>query len=123
MTVDEEQTRVHEWRRHAKRQADVALQDLDPAMVVIHTPGGLGRAVGALEVIEEMEPSDLEEDDESDYVAGGGFEREEARLRGRLEELKKMKEFKLHVVVPRFEALEKGLRVLKFRWVDKERPE
>ena len=124
MTVDEEQTRVHEWRRHAKRQADVALEDLDPAMVLSDdTPGGLGRAVGALEDIEEREPSDLEEDDESVCVAGGDSEREEARLRGRLEDLKKMKEFKLYVVVPRFEALEKGWRTLKFRWVDKERPE
>ena len=34
-----------------------------------------------------------------------------------------MKEFKLHVVVPRLEALEKGWRVLKFRWVDKKRTE
>ena len=82
-----------------------------------------GRAVGALEVIEEMEPSDPEEDDECDYVAGGDFEREEGRHRGRLEELKKMQEFKLYDVVPRQEALEKGWRVLKFRWVDKERPE
>ena len=124
MTVDDEQSRVLEWRRHAKRQAEVALEDLDPAMVLSDdTPGGLGRAVGALEVIEELEPSDLEEEDESDYVAGGDFEREEARRRGRLEELKKMKEFNLYVVVPRFEALEKGWRVLKFRWVDKERPE
>ena len=80
-------------------------------------------AVGALEVIEEAEPSHPEEDDESDYVAGGGFEHEEGRRRGRLEELKKMKKFKLYVVVPRLEALEKGWRVLNFRWVDKERPE
>ena len=34
-----------------------------------------------------------------------------------------MQEFKLFDVVPRQEALEKGWRVLKFRWVDKERPE
>ena len=34
-----------------------------------------------------------------------------------------MKEFKLYVVVPRLEVQEKGWRVLKFRWVDKERPE
>ena len=34
-----------------------------------------------------------------------------------------MQEFKLYDVVPRLEALEKGWRVLKFRWVDKERPE
>ena len=48
-----------------------ALEDLDPAMILSdETPGGLGRAVGALEVIEEVEPSDPEEDDESDYVAG-----------------------------------------------------
>ena len=87
------------------------------------TPGGLGRAVGALEVIEEVEPSDPEEDDESDYVAGGNLDREEGRHGGRLEELKKMQEFKLYDVVPRQEALEKGWRVLKFRWVDKERPE
>ena len=73
------------------------------------TPGGVGFAVGALEVVEEAQPSDPEEDDESDYVAGGDFEREEGRRRGRLEELKKMNEFKLHAVVPRLEALEKGL--------------
>ena len=30
-------------------------------------------------MIQELEPSGLEEDDESDYVAGGDFEREEAR--------------------------------------------
>ena len=53
----------------------------------------LGRAVGALEVIEELEPSDPEEDDECDFVAGGDFEREEGRHRGRLEELRKMQEF------------------------------
>ena len=34
-----------------------------------------------------------------------------------------MKEFELYVMVPRLEALERGWRVLKFRWVDKERPE
>ena len=34
--------------------------------------------------------------------------REEGRRRGRLEELRKMKEFELYVVVPRLEALEKG---------------
>ena len=101
-----------------------ALEDLDPAMILSdETPGGLGRAVGALEVIEEVEPSDPEEDDESDYVAGGKIEREEGRHGGRLEELKKMQEFKLYDVVPRQEALEKGWRVLQFRWVDKERPE
>ena len=97
MTVDDEQSRVHEWRKHAKRQAEVPLEDLDPAMILSDdTPGGLGRAVGALEVIEEAEPSDPEEDDESDYVAGGDLEREEGRRRGRLEELKKMQEFKLY---------------------------
>ena len=124
MTVDDELTRVHEWRRHAKCQAEVALQDLDHAMVLCDdTPKGLGHAVGALEVIEEVDLFDLEEDDESDYVAGGDFEREEARRRDRLEELKKMEEFKLYVVVPRPQALEEGWRVLKFRWVDKDRPE
>ena len=124
MTVDDEQSRVQEWRRHAKRQAEVSLEDLDPAMIFSdETPGGLGRAVGALEVIEELEPSDPEEDDECDFVAGGDVEREEGRHRGRLEELEKMQEFKLYDVVPRQEALEKGWRVLKFRWVDKERPE
>ena len=93
MTVDDEQTRVHEWRRHAKRQAEVPLEDLDPAMVLCDdTPGSFGRAAGALEVIEEAEPSDLEEDDESDYAAGGDFEGEEGRRHSRLEELKKMKE-------------------------------
>ena len=65
-----------EWRRHAKREAEVPLEDLDPAMILSdETSGGLGRAVGALEVIEEIEPSDPEEDGESDYVAGGDFER------------------------------------------------
>ena len=40
MTVDDEQTRVHEWRRHAKRQAEVLLEDLNPAMVLCDdTPG------------------------------------------------------------------------------------
>ena len=34
-----------------------------------------------------------------------------------------MQEFTLHDVVPRLESLEKGWRVLKFRWVDKEGPE
>ena len=34
-----------------------------------------------------------------------------------------MQEFTLYDVVPRLEALEKEWRVLKFRWVDKERPE
>ena len=78
MTVDDEQSRGQEWRRHAKRQGEVPLENLDPAMMLSdETPGGLGRAVGALEVIEEAEPSDPEEDDESDYVAGGDFEREE----------------------------------------------
>ena len=124
MTVEDEQSRVQEWRRHAKRQAEVPLEDLDLAMILSdETPGGLGRVVGALEVIEEMEPSDPEEDDECDYVAGGDFEREEGRHRGRLEALKKMQEFKLYDVVSRQQALEKGWRVLKFRWVDKERPE
>ena len=86
MTVEDEQSRVQEWRRHAKRQAEVPLEDLDPAMILSdETPGGLGRAVGALEVIEEMELSDPEEDDECDYVAGGDFEREEGRHRGRLD--------------------------------------
>ena len=33
MTVDDEQSRVQEWRRHAKRQAEVPLEDLDPAMI------------------------------------------------------------------------------------------
>ena len=100
MTVDDEQSRVQEWRRHAKRQAEVPLEDLDPAMILSdETPGGLGRAEGALEVIEEMEPSDPEEDDESDYVAGGDLEREEGRHRGRLEELEKMN--KLYDVLPR----------------------
>ena len=57
MTVEDEQSRVQEWRRHAKRQAEVPLEDLDPAMILSdETPGGLGRAVGALEVIEELEP-------------------------------------------------------------------
>ena len=84
----------------AKRQAEVPLEDLDPAMILSgDTPGGLGRAVGALEVIEEAENSDPEEDDESDYVAGGDLEREEGSHRGRLEELKKMQEFKLYDVV------------------------
>ena len=96
MTVDGGQSCVQEWRRHAKRQAEVPLEDLDPAMILSdETPGGLARAVGTLEVIEEVEPSDPEEDDESDYVAGGDFEREEGRHRGRLEELKKMQEFEL----------------------------
>ena len=91
MTVDDEQSRLQEWRRHAKRQAEVPLEDLDPAMILSdETPGGLGRAVGALEV-EEADPSDPEEDDESDCVAGGDFEREEGRHRGRLEELKRCK--------------------------------
>ena len=81
MTVDDEQSRVQEWRRHAERQAEVHLEDLYPAITLSdETPGGLGRAVGALEVIEEVEPSDPEEDDESDYVAGGDFEREEADI-------------------------------------------
>ena len=66
-----EETRLREWRRHAKRQAEVPLEDLDPAMVVCDdTQEGVGHVVGALEVIEEAEPSDPEEDDESDYVAG-----------------------------------------------------
>ena len=74
MTVDDEQTRVHEWRRHAKRHAEVPLKDLDPAMVLCDdTPRGSGRGVGALEVVEEAEPSDPEEDVESEYVAGGRF--------------------------------------------------
>ena len=81
MTVEDEQSRVQEWRRHTKRQAEVPLEDLDPAMILSdETPGGLGRAVRALEVIEEMEPSDPEEDDECDFVAGGDFEREEADI-------------------------------------------
>ena len=43
MSVDDEQTRVLEWRRHAKRQAEVALEDLDPAMgLPDDTPGGFG---------------------------------------------------------------------------------
>ena len=70
-----------------------------------------------------MDPSDPEEDDESDYVMGGDFEREEGRHRGRLEELKKMQEFNLYDVVPRQEALEKGWRVLKFRWLTRNVPE
>ena len=76
-----------------------------------------------LKLIEEAEPSDSEEDGESDYVEGGDLEREEGRHRGRLEELKKMQEFKLYDVVPRLEALEKRWRVLKFLWVGKERRE
>ena len=53
MTVDDEQSRVQERRRHAKRQAEVPLEDLDPVMILSdETLGGLGRAVGALEVIE-----------------------------------------------------------------------
>ena len=90
--MDDEQSRVQEWTRHAKRQAEVPLEDLDPAMILSdETLGGLGRAVGALKVIEEMEPSDPE-DDESDYLAGGDLEREEGRHRGRLEELEKMQQ-------------------------------
>ena len=66
------------------------MEDLDPAMMLSdETPGCLGRAVGALEANEEVEPSDPEEDDESDYVGERDLERKEGRHRGRLEELKK----------------------------------
>ena len=51
-TVDDEQSRVQEWRRHAKRQAEVPLEDLDPAIILSDvTPGGLSRVVGVLEVL------------------------------------------------------------------------
>ena len=68
MAMDDEETRLHEWRRHAKRQAEVPLEDLDPAMVVREsdTKEGASRVVGALEVIEEAEPLDPEEEDESE---------------------------------------------------------
>ena len=62
---------LHDWIRHAKRQTGVPLEDLDPAVVVCDdTKEGPGRAVVALQLIEEAEPSVPEEDDESDYVAG-----------------------------------------------------
>ena len=79
MAVDDEETRLHEWRRHAKRTAEASLEDLDPAMLVREwdTQECAGRVVGALEVIEEAEPSDPEEDDESDYVTGSELDRAE----------------------------------------------
>ena len=46
-------------------------------------------------MIEETEPSDPEEDDESESAAENDSEREEGSRRGRLEELRKMQEFKL----------------------------
>ena len=100
--MDDEDTSLEERRKGEKRESEVPLEDIDPAMVVREsdTHEGAARMVGALEVIEAGEPSDPEEDDESNYVAGGELDRAEARHRGRLEELKRM-EFSLYTVVSR----------------------
>ena len=48
MSVDNERSRVQEWRRYAKRQAEVPLEDLDPATILSNeTPGWFGSCGGS----------------------------------------------------------------------------
>ena len=65
----------------------------------------------------------LQGDDDHVEIEDGDTEREAARSRGHLAELRMMREFNLCFAMPRHEAIKKGIRIMKYRWVDKERPE
>ena len=113
MTVDDEQSRVHEWRRHAKRQAEVPLEDFDPAMVLSDNVPGVW--VVAWELLRWRRKLRARKKTTRATLSQGGTLS--------VKRVRKMQEFKVNVVVSRLEVLGKGWRVLKFRWVDKERPE